>query len=189
VEWSILFLGPAGAGKTQAIRLMSDIEVVATEAKATDEVALYKSHTTVAMDMGIMQLGEGDRILLYGAPGQDRFDFMWDILLQQSKGVVLLIDHSRSDPAADLSHYLDQLDRCGGKRRPMVVGVTHTDVASDSSIDLYREQIKNRSGLYDMGGLPILTIDARNPQNVRTLLLALTAMMDMSERFPSGVDV
>jgi hypothetical protein len=36
------------------------------------------------------------------------------------------------------------------------------------------------------GGLfPVLEVDARNPRDVKTLLLALTSMLDMSERFPS----
>ena len=39
MEWSILFMGPVGSGKTQAIKTLSDIEVAGTEAIATDETA------------------------------------------------------------------------------------------------------------------------------------------------------
>ena len=57
MEWSVLFLGPVGSGKTQAIRSVSDIDVVDTEALATDETAAVKQTTTVAMDVGVMMLG------------------------------------------------------------------------------------------------------------------------------------
>ena len=39
MEWSVLFMGPVGSGKTTAIRSISDIEVVNTDEVATDHVA------------------------------------------------------------------------------------------------------------------------------------------------------
>lgn len=77
MDWNIAVLGSVGSGKTTAIRAISDIEVVDTDVKPTDEDTLaLKDTTTVAMDMGVMELGSGDRLRLYGAPGQDRFDFI-----------------------------------------------------------------------------------------------------------------
>lgn len=185
MEWNILFLGPVGAGKTQAIRTMSDIEVVSTEAAATDETARIKSHTTVAMDMGVMQLDGQDKVVLYGAPGQDRFDFMWEILLEQARGLVLLVNHSGKDPVADLAHYVTQLRQLTqGTPRPMVVGVTHADLAPDHSIDIYRQYLAGHAA--DAGGtaIPVFRADARDRREVNNLLLALTSMMEFNERFP-----
>ena len=48
-----------------------------------------KRTTTVALDYGLMKLDAGERIHLYGTPGQERFDFMWDILTKGGLGVVL----------------------------------------------------------------------------------------------------
>ena len=48
--YKIVFAGPVGAGKTTAIKSLSDIEVVSTDARATDDVKLMKATTTVAMD-------------------------------------------------------------------------------------------------------------------------------------------
>ena len=76
VEHKIIFAGPVGAGKTTAIGAISDIPVVATEARATDAVALRKNRTTVAMDYGLMILDGGIKLHLYGAPGQERFSFI-----------------------------------------------------------------------------------------------------------------
>ena len=77
--YKIVFAGPVGAGKTTAIKSLSDIEVVSTDASATDDVKLMKATTTVAMDYGLMRLDNGYQVRLYGTPGQKRFDFMWDI--------------------------------------------------------------------------------------------------------------
>lgn len=51
-QYKIVFAGPVGAGKTTAIQSLSDIEVVSTEARASDVVRQLKSTTTVAMDYG-----------------------------------------------------------------------------------------------------------------------------------------
>lgn len=186
MEWAILFVGSVGAGKTQAIRTISDIEVVDTEAGATDETALLKQNTTVAMDMGVMQLGAHDKVRLYGAPGQDRFDFMWDILLDQSRGVVLLIDHSRPNPVEDLAHYMEQLTRRMQNRvLPIVVGVTHADMGKPASIDAYRNYFGETTSISHRQVVPVLEADARSLHDVKTLLLALTSMLDMNERFPA----
>jgi signal recognition particle receptor subunit beta len=180
MEWNILFLGPVGAGKTQAIRTMSDIDVVSTEADATDETALLKSHTTVAMDLGVMHLDGQDKVVLYGAPGQDRFDFMWEILLEQARGLVLLVNHSGKDPVADLAHYVTQLRRL----EQGVVGVTHADLAPDHSIDVYRQYLADHAADVGGAGIPVFRADARERREVNNLLLALTSMMEFNERFP-----
>jgi signal recognition particle receptor subunit beta len=185
MEWRILFLGPVGSGKTQAVRTMSSIEVVGTEAAATDETRLLKNDTTVAMDMGVMELGGDDRVVLYGAPGQDRFDFMWEILLDQTKGLVLLLNHSAKNPLADLAHYIHRLrELCNSRPPALVVGVTHTDVERASSLDIYRNFLQNNAS--DFGGqrLPVLRVDARKKNDVRSMLLALTSMLEIEERFP-----
>lgn len=188
MEWAILFVGPVGAGKTQAIRTVSDIEVVGTEAGATDETALLKQNTTVAMDMGVMQLGPNDRVRLYGAPGQDRFDFMWDILLEQSRGLVLLIDHSRPQPLEDLAYYMGQLIRRMESRvLPVVVGVTHSDVGEPVNLNSYRDYLGDPALFSHRQPVPVLEADARSLHDVKTLLLALTSMLDMNERFPVRV--
>ncbi|WP_119157120.1 GTP-binding protein [Caldimonas tepidiphila] len=185
MERSILFLGPVGAGKTEAVRTLSDIEVVDTDAEATDDTTQLKRHTTVAMDMGVIGLDGRDRIRLYGAPGQDRFDFMWDILLDQSEGVILLIDHSREDPLSDLEHYLEQLQaRMGERPCPLVLGVTHVDLCPQRSLRPYRRYLERRARWDGACRLPVLEADARDRQDMKMLLLTLVSMLEMRERFP-----
>jgi signal recognition particle receptor subunit beta len=125
MEWGILFMGPVGAGKTEAIRSISEIDVLDTDVGATDETALLKDKTTVSMDVGVLHLGDGDKLRLYGAPGQGRFDFMWEILIEQTQGLVILINHANPDPLADLQYYLDKLSSLLPRRQvPLVIGIT-----------------------------------------------------------------
>lgn len=183
MEWRILILGAVGAGKTEAIRTISDIDVVDTEELATDDTALLKANTTVAMDMGVMQLGEEDRVILYGAPGQERFDFMWEILFEQSRGVVLLIDDSRDQPLDLLGNYIRAIRKIApNTRMPLIVGVTHTDVTGRPSIEPYRAYLREHA--CDLGGsrIPVFRTDARRRRDVRNLLLALTAILEHEHR-------
>jgi uncharacterized protein len=88
----ILVTGGVGATKTSLIHTMSEIEAVDTDKKATDEVPKLKDKTTVALDFGRLTLAPNQSIHLYGTPGQARFDFMWDILLENADAYILLID-------------------------------------------------------------------------------------------------
>src|SRR5690606_20066773 len=86
----ILFAGPMGAGKTTAIRSVSEIPVVSTEAENNERNISDKPTTTVALDYGEILLSDDEKVRLYGLPGQKRFDFMWRILVERAMGMVLL---------------------------------------------------------------------------------------------------
>lgn len=184
MEWSILFMGPVGAGKTRAIQTLSDIVAADTEVAATDETAELKQFTTVSMDAGVLDLGFGDKVRLIGAPGQDRFDFMWDILLEQAQAVVILIDHSRATRTADLKKFLDEVSpRLGTRRLPLAVGVTHVDLAPTVSLDVYRDALGAYPPPFVQGVPPIFKVDARQIDDVRALVISVAAMLEMEQRF------
>ncbi|MDT7837709.1 GTP-binding protein [Aquabacterium sp. OR-4] len=129
----IVFVGPVGAGKTQAIRTLSDIEVVSTEARASDEVQQLKPQTTVAMDYGVLHLDNGDRVRLYGTPGQERFDFMWDILTEHALGLVMLVRATAPDPLNDLRLCVSAFRRVIDDTA-LVVGLTHSDSLAERGL-------------------------------------------------------
>lgn len=183
MDHRILFLGPVGAGKTTAIRSISDVDVVDTEVRASDESRLLKPTTTVAMDMGIMQLGD-DRVVLYGAPGQERFDFMWDILLQQSSAAMLVLDHSAADPVADLARYHAALSHRRTQQLPLVIGVTHVDRVPDRPLAIYEQYLgplRARCGCMFCAP-PVQPMDARDRSDVRAVLAALAALLEVAQR-------
>lgn len=172
IQYKIVFAGPVGAGKTRAIRSLSDIDVVSTEAEASDEVRKIKRTTTVAMDYGVMRLGNGDQVRLYGAPGQKRFDFMWDILTENALGLVLLINETAADPVAELREYLEAF-RPLIERTAVVVGVTHTDQGHAAVRYLLIEEMQRQ-------GIPacVMDADARNRPDVAMLVKALLFSID-----------
>jgi small GTP-binding protein len=84
--------GPFNSGKTQFIKTISEIDVVTTEKKVTlPEFAAVKGETTVAMDFGRVTLGD-KKIYLFGTPGQQQFDFMWEVLTENMLGFVVVVD-------------------------------------------------------------------------------------------------
>ncbi|MFO7529325.1 MAG: ATP/GTP-binding protein [Marinobacter sp.] len=172
MEHKIIFTGPVGAGKTTAIGSISDIPVVSTESKASDEVAKQKATTTVAMDYGVMKLGEGLKVHLYGTPGQERFRFMWDILTIGGLGIVVLVDNDREDPLADLEFYVRAFETFI-KKNALVVGVTRMDTKPRPGLYSYHTRL-SELGIQ----APVFEVDARERTDVSIMLQALLAMLD-----------
>lgn len=179
MENKIIFAGPVGSGKTTSISSVSDIMVVGTEAKASDEVALRKSNTTVAMDYGVLNLDDGNKVHLYGTPGQDRFSFMWEILSMGAMGFVILIDSLRPDPLVDLDTYINAFRKsitgCGDA---LVIGVTRTEGAPQSGLlDAIHERLASLKL-----NVPVFEVDGRKREDVKQMLLALLSLIDPSTR-------
>jgi len=173
----IVITGPVGVGKTTAIAAISDNEILKTDVMATD-IALKKKghgHTTIAMDYGYIRLDDGSRVDLYGTPGQERFDFMWDILLRGGLGLVILIDDSRPNPLSDLAFFLKAFDNFI-QSAPFVVGITKMDMSKNRDISRYHEFV-NQSRSQK---IPIMEVDARRAIDIKTLILSLLFYIDPS---------
>ncbi len=166
-HYKIIFTGPVGAGKTTAITSLSDERAITTDEQASDMTQQRKQATTVAMDYGVMNLGKNERIHLYGTPGQERFDFMWDILVEGGIGLILLLDNTRSNPFQDLHFFLKAFSDFIDKNK-VVIGVTFMDKQPVPSLDDYYQKL---SGM--KCGLPIFEVDSRQQQDVATLVQAL----------------
>jgi hypothetical protein len=89
--------GPFAAGKTQFIRTISEIDVVATEARLSRAEERIKDQTTVAMDFGRITIDDDLVLYIFGTPGQRRFDFMWEILSEGMLGFVVVVDSVRPE--------------------------------------------------------------------------------------------
>lgn len=174
MEHKIIFTGPVGAGKTTAIGAISDIDVVKTEAGATDETALRKANTTVAMDYGVIHLDGGGKVHLYGTPGQERFSFMWDILTVGGIGLVLLIDNAREDPLADLELYLKAFKKFIDKNA-VVIGVTRMDLSPRPGLYTFHTKLAE----LDVKA-PVFEVDARSRDDIKLMLQALLSVLDPS---------
>jgi hypothetical protein len=168
----IIFTGPVGAGKTTAIASISDIDPITTDEAASDMTLRQKGSTTVALDYGVMNLPGGDRVHLYGTPGQERFDFMWDILTEGGIGLVLLLNNNRPAPLQDLDFFLNAFDDFIDETT-VAIGVTQTDLSPAPTITDYHRHLNGRSS-----SLPIFEVDARKSTDVSLLVEALLFSLD-----------
>lgn len=171
-EYKIIVTGTMGAGKTTAIGAISDTAPITTEAANSDQVSSAKASTTVALDYGEISLEGGDRVRLYGTPGQQRFSFMWSILAKGALGLILLIDNSSHTPLEDLERFIDTFDELA-RDSAVVIGITHRDVASGPTMAQYCEILSARSL-----ALPIFSIDARDRDHILLLVDALLTSIE-----------
>jgi signal recognition particle receptor subunit beta len=172
VNRKIIFTGPVGAGKTTAIDSISDIGIITTDENASDMTKSRKSNTTVAMDYGLIKLSNNERVHLYGTPGQERFDFMWDILTKGGIGLVLLLDNTRPDPFRDLKFYSHSF-RDFIAEQQLVIGITRMDIQRSPNVQDYRQWATQLSL-----DAPIFEVDARERDDVSMLIQSLLLSLD-----------
>lgn len=174
-EVKLLFAGPMGAGKTTAIRAISEVEPIATEVANTDLVESAKLETTVAMDYGQLTLDNGDTLRLYGSPGQRRFDFMWRLLADGALGIVVLLDNSRADPLADLEHFVVAFAPMIAAGR-VVIAPGRLDTHPSPSLDDYLARL-DALGHF----VPVVPADVRRRDDVLRLLDVLFEQIELAE--------
>jgi uncharacterized protein len=161
----IVVTGPFAAGKTTLIRTISEITVLSTEKDITDETKSRKSETTVAMDFGRITIDHDLVLYLFGTPGQDRFDFMWEILGEGMLGYVLLLDANRPDSIEEAVGILAAFRKMA--KVPFVVGLNRA-----SGVDADAEN-RVRAALDLDPAVPVVACDATDRASVKNVLLAL----------------
>ncbi len=157
--------GPFAAGKTTLIRTISEITVLSTERGITDETKARKAETTVAMDFGRITIDRDLVLYLFGTPGQDRFDFMWEILGEGMLGYVLLVDSTRPESFDEALDILDAFRRMA--RVPFVVAVNRTEGLDPAGEDRLRAALRLEPDV------PLVPCDATDKDSVKAVLLAL----------------
>ncbi|WP_344259825.1 GTP-binding protein [Streptomyces sodiiphilus] len=164
----IVIVGGFGVGKTTMVRAVSDIRPLNTEETMTqagegiDDLTQVrgKTSTTVAFDFGRISLNEQTVLYLFGAPGQERFWFLWDRLFSGTLGAVVLVDTRR---LADSWYAIDRLEHHG---TPFIVarndfgGPSHTAEQVREALDLSED-------------VPLVDCDARSRESSKTVLITL----------------
>jgi small GTP-binding protein len=161
----IVVTGPFAAGKTTLIRTISEITVLSTERGITDQTRSQKAETTVAMDFGRITIDRDLVLYLFGTPGQDRFDFMWEILGEGMLGYVVLIDATRPDSIVEAQGILAAFRRMASV--PFVLAFNRATVLDAAG----EEQL--RQALQLDARTPIVPCDATDKESVKAVLLAL----------------
>ena len=162
----IVVAGAYAAGKTTFIRSVADGGVVSTETVPSAGSGT-KATTTAAMDFGRLAIDEGSggrtELLLFGMPGQARFEFMWRILVQGALGYVLLVDASK--PETWRETVVIDATLAIGARLPRVVAVNRTGPEQDL------HQIAETLGIEPE--VPIVVCDPRDRSSALGVLLTL----------------
>lgn len=171
-EHKILFSGTTGAGKTTAIGAVSEIPPLSTDVRNTDS-GLFKEMTTVGLDYGELTLDGGDKLRLYGTPGQKRFDFMWKILSKGALGLIILIDNRQPDPLADLDMYLDGFKQLIADTA-CVVAVGRLETHPTPDLEQFASHLASRGVL-----CPVLATDVRDAPQVVQMLELLLLQLEM----------
>jgi uncharacterized protein len=166
----IVIVGGFGVGKTTMVGSVSEIRPLSTEEVMTkagvgiDDASRVadKRTTTVAFDFGRISLDDHRVLYLFGAPGQERFWFLWDQLFSGSLGAVVLVDTRRLE---DSFYPLDRLEH---HRMPFVVAVNRFDVPGPQpSLDRVRDALSLAADV------PLVDCDARLRDSCKGVLIAL----------------
>ncbi|MGW6141371.1 GTP-binding protein [Streptomyces sp. NPDC055140] len=166
----IVIVGGFGVGKTTLVRSVSEIRPLNTEEVMTqagvgvDEPAAISSKitTTVAFDFGRISLTERMVLYLFGAPGQERFWFLWDRLFSGTLGAVVLVDTRRM---SDSWYAIDRLEH---HRTPFVVAVNRFDGdGTRFSLDEIRQALTLPEHV------PLIDCDARVRSSGKHVLITL----------------
>jgi uncharacterized protein len=165
----IVVAGGFGVGKTTFVGSVSEITPLTTEAVMTsasdgvDDLSHTpdKTTTTVAMDFGRLTLDAGLILYLFGTPGQHRFWFMWDDLIQGAIGAVVLVDTRR---LADSFPAVDYFESAG---LPFIVAINGFDGDYPHAVQDVQEALSVSPRV------PIVQCDARGRASTKATLIAL----------------
>lgn len=165
----LVIAGGFGVGKTTAVGAISEIRPLTTEAAITEVAAGVddlthtpgKTTTTVAMDFGVITIDPTLKLYLFGTPGQDRFGFMWDDVVEGALGGLVIVDTRRLDDCYAAVDYFEHKDI------PFAVAVNAFDGEVQHDLD------EVRWALDVSEHIPLTVFDARETGSVRDALLVV----------------
>jgi signal recognition particle receptor subunit beta len=149
-------------GSVSEIQPLSTEEIMTQASLGIDDDSQVrdKSTTTVAFDFGRITLDEHKVLYLFGAPGQERFWYLWDQLFAGSLGAIVLVDTRR------LQDSWYAIDRLEFHRMPFIVAVNRFDGPLPAL-----DRVRDALSLSD--DIPLIDCDARQRESCKAVLICL----------------
>lgn len=166
-DLKVVVTGPVGSGKTTFVHSLVGDGMITTDELVTNGV--QKEQTTVAIDHGQVTVG-GREVTLFGTPGQERFDYMWEILSEGTDAIVLLIPADRKGAVEEADQILQHV--MAERSVPLVTAVTRNDLANGTAPSHVSDQLGSVVGAVEH-------IDARETDECAAVLKTLVGRVEV----------
>ncbi|MFQ6052137.1 MAG: ADP-ribosylation factor-like protein [Candidatus Hydrothermarchaeota archaeon] len=145
----ILVTGPYHSGKSTFIRAL-----------CPNSISIDRMGTTIAFDHGYTEISEIEAEI-FGTPGQERFEFIFNIFAKDISGIVLVVDST--DPES--FERAKEMIKLAEEDKPLVIAANKQDLPNALSI----EEITERIGL----DVPVIGTVATQAKGVEEVLQRL----------------
>lgn len=160
----IVIIGPYGAGKTTFVNTAKGIGVESSSISERSDPDLQQL-ASIATDQTEIHFDEDMRLYLFGIPGQQRFDFTWEIIENKTHGFIILFDPSKPETFYETRKMIDQV--YGKTHEPYIV------VANATEKDLEWEETAIRNALKLSSQIKYVSCDATDQDSVKNAVLQM----------------
>lgn len=168
----LAIIGEVGAGKTQTVKTLSEINPFGTEARSTIDIG--KEYTTVGIDYGRITLSDDMALGLYGVPGQERYSFLWEFVNHSLWGLLILIKYGENPDYDNLDKMLTFFAP-EKSQTTCIIGVTHCEDSDEFGMSALNQEIRTILIHHDIVA-PIVELDPRNRESATSLLVLFNAL-------------
>ncbi|MBE0443116.1 MAG: GTP-binding protein [Psychrobacter sp.] len=162
----LAIIGEVGAGKTQLVNTLSEINPIETEAESSIDIG--KKYTTVGIDYGRITLSDEMALGIYGVPGQERFSFLWEFVNQSLWGLLILIKYGETPDYANIDKLL-KFFAPEKNQTTCIVGITHSEDADKDKLATLGQEIRIMLMQHNVVA-PVINTDPRSRESAVSLL-------------------